>query len=363
MIVNRRKQKLGIGLGIVLGLGLLGAFVLALGLFVISYQLWTEQTNAPPPFSWFTDNLPLSSFLFLASGVLLLIGIIVSFFSRRLATATSGLSIALLITILVAPNFTGMGDSYYTLNFIMLLVLLSSGYGIGAGAIFEILAAPKSHFSERRQKYRLQKKYALLKQMQDFEEKIQLLISEDPANLTVKAGEIRRLFKGFSIDQIREEIKKMSQELQKINNEREITEERHSTLKSEEERLKSALQTIQSRLEELREEDPANIQVRIEDLHYKWRNLSELQLEATIAHGEVAQLVKEELVYDFQIITTKRELDAVRENIEALHRSEYAAQLRKMILEKQLLGLNANVKPSEVEAELGKVEKQSNRFE
>jgi hypothetical protein len=204
-----------------------------------------------------------------------------------------------------------------------------------------------------------------INQIKEIEANIQRIIVADPANLTVKANEIRKQVENLPIDTIREEKMRIDQELLKVNQIRKKLEVKLNTLKEREKTLKSALKQIKHRIEELKIVDPANVEVQLQILREKWNKLNESEIENVIAYGGVAQLLKEQLILKHNLKTIRKEIDVIEQNIRSMSQDESILRLKKLIVEQKEVEKDFEInKPhvSKIEAELEKLEKNCTRL-
>jgi len=166
-------------------------------------------------------------------------------------------------------------------------------------------------------------------------EEINRLIASDPANLLLKTEEFRKQVQGIPREGIWENMQRIDRDIDRIKQVRKECEKRLNLFAKEREELYSRLRETETRLQRLEMADPKNVWIKLETLQKKWQNLSDSELNAVKAVGDIERLFKEQCLLNFRIEAKNKEIESQHQKIRDTQRSEALLQLEKLVLEQE----------------------------
>jgi len=186
------------------------------------------------------------------------------------------------------------------------------------------------------------------------EREIGHLIAADPANLGLKAKELRKKVQGLSDALLRDTLTRVNRDLQEITHAKQRAREELATLESVAQEQEIRLRELERLIRALEMRDPSNIRLQVKVLSSEWRDLSESELEAVPMRNELSQLLKEVTILKLRIERTRGEIDAIRRRISDTT-TENVLTLEKLMVDKEQISRTPQPEKdqlSQIEAEL-----------
>jgi len=168
------------------------------------------------------------------------------------------------------------------------------------------------------------------------EQDIARLIQLDPANIKLKTDGLKVKARRLAREQIQERVKQLERETQNVKR---IKDEAQRQLEIEEKKLEvlnSQQREVNRNLQQLENNDPANVGVVLNHLRNSWKGIVQAELEKLVVKGEVERLYKEQLLLNYSIQIESKKASELRQVLE-IPIAEAALLLEKNVLEQEKL--------------------------
>lgn len=218
---------------------------------------------------------------------------------------------------------------------------LRSEYKIISRKIYDLLYELRkvendiSQLKEKKEKYE-----EPLSRLENLKKELKHIISSDIANLSIVADKIRLKTQSCNHQELKGTLLKTDRELENIEKEKNFIIKNIDELKVKIDGLNSKVEKNQSRLEDINKLDPANVQIRIKTLQKKWESLDETDLKKEKADGEIAEIIKENIISKYTIKRKNTDIKDLQHRLEKSSRQKNLKIMEKIIFQQQEIKLN-----------------------
>lgn len=160
------------------------------------------------------------------------------------------------------------------------------------------------------------------------------LIRLDPANLGLRADDLRKQIRTLSEGQLQERTGRLEQDLQGIRRAKEEAKKELEAVERQRAALDSHRREAAQHLRQLETGDPSNVMVVLQRLRHEWQGMNEAELQRIEPRSEIEQVFRDYLLLERQIQAKTEEAQTLRRAVED-PLAEGVVLMEKHILERE----------------------------